>query len=83
MGIISAFTVIRVLRLVFNPIINSLDNLKLLFKKLEENNFDVNLGDEFKQLEFIYESLSSSFDKKIHSLIYQDVYKRQWYTKFI
>lgn len=71
-GIISSFILIRVLSLVFKPIINSLDKLKILLENLEENNFDIEVGNEFEQLELISESLGKSFDNKIHFLIYHD-----------
>ncbi|CDM67572.1 Hypothetical protein CM240_0405 [Clostridium bornimense] len=71
-GIISSFIIVRILHLVFKPIINSLDKLKILLRNLEENNFDLEVDNEFEQLEFISESLGKSVDNKIHSLIYHD-----------
>ena len=47
-GIISSFVLIRVLGLVFKPIISSLDKFKILLGNLEENNFDIEVGNEFE-----------------------------------
>lgn len=72
MGCILSLTLIRFMRFTIKPFMSSLDHLKVLLKNLEKNNFEIELNDEFEQLEFISESLSKSFDKKIQSLIYYD-----------
>lgn len=71
-GIILSLVLLNLTKVAIKPIISSLDKLKVLLKNLEKNNFDLELTDEFQQLEFISESLSKSFDKKIQSLIYYD-----------
>lgn len=55
-----------------NPLMTSLDKLKILLQNLEKNNFKLELTDEFEQLEFVSEALSKSLDNKIQSLIYYD-----------
>lgn len=71
-GIISATIQIHFVKTSFKPILASLDKLKVLLNNLENNYFDLDAADELQQLEFISESLSKSFDKKIKSLIYYD-----------
>lgn len=71
-GIILSLILLKLTKLAINPLMSSLDKLKVLLKNLEKNNFHLELTDEFQQLEFISESLSKSFDKKIQSLIYYD-----------
>lgn len=72
LGLLLSMVLVKILKFTFKPIMNSLDKLKILLKNLEKNNFDLQLSDEFEQLELISESLSKSFDKKIQSLIYYD-----------
>ncbi|MDA3731991.1 EAL domain-containing protein [Niameybacter massiliensis] len=71
-GCILLFTLTRLMSFIIAPLTNSLDHLKILLKNLEKNNFELELNDEFEQLEFISEALSKSFDKKVQSLIYYD-----------
>ncbi|MBS4957106.1 MAG: EAL domain-containing protein [Clostridium sp.] len=71
-GIIYVLLLNKLIKATFKPIMKSLDKLKVLLDNLEKNNFDFESNDEFKQLEFISDSLSKSFDKKIQSLIYYD-----------
>ena len=71
-GIIYVLLLNKLIKVTFKPIMKSLDKLKILLDNLEKNNFDFEGNDEFKQLEFISNSLSKSFDKKIQSLIYYD-----------
>lgn len=71
-GIIYVLLLNKLIKVTFKPIMKSLDKLKVLLDNLEKNNFDFESNDEFKQLEFISDSLTKSFDKKIQSLIYYD-----------
>lgn len=71
-GIALYFILIKIINKNLLPVMTSLDKLKLLLNNLEKNNFQLELTDEFKQLEFISESLGKSFDKKLQSLIYYD-----------
>ena len=73
-GIVYVLVLIYLVRATFKPILKSLDKLKVLLNNLEKDSFELDTKDEFKQLEFISNSLSLSlsFDKKIQSLIYYD-----------
>lgn len=71
-GIIYVLLLNKLIKVTFKPIMKSLDKLKVLLDNLEKNNFDFEGNDEFKQLDFISDSLSKCFDKKIQSLIYYD-----------
>ena len=71
-GIIYVLLLNKLIKVTFKPTMKSLDKLNVLLDNLEKNNFDFESNDEFKQLEFISDSLSKSFDKKIQSLIYYD-----------
>lgn len=71
-GIIYVLLLNKLIKVTFKPIMKSLNKLKVLLDNLEKNNFDFESNDEFKQLEFISDSLTKSFDKKIQSLIYYD-----------
>lgn len=71
-GITLYFILIKFISKNLLPVMTSLDKLKLLLNNLEKNNFQLELTDEFEQLEFISESLGKSFDKKLQSLIYYD-----------
>lgn len=72
LSILYVLVLARLIKVAFNPIIKTLDKLKVLLENLEKNNFDFKCADEFKQLEFISDSLTKSFNKKIQSLIYYD-----------
>ena len=69
---ILAVILILILKSTFKPIVTCIDKFKSLLKSSEEEDFDFENKDEFKQLEFISNALSKSFDNKIQSLIYYD-----------
>ena len=71
-GISYVLILIYLVRATFKPILKSLNKLKVLLNNLEKDNCELDSKDEFKQLEFISNSLSLSFDRKIQSLIYYD-----------
>ena len=69
---ILAIVLIILLKSTFNPIVTCIEKFKSLLKSSEEEEFHFKNGDELKQLEFISNALSKSFDNKTKALIYYD-----------
>lgn len=72
LGIIYVIILILLIKATFNPILESLNKLKILFRNLESKELYFDKMDEFEQLELVSNSLGNSFDKKLRSLIYYD-----------
>ena len=71
-GTVLTIILIIILKSTFKPIVICIGRFKSLLKSSEEEAFDFENEDEFRQLEIIANALSKAFDNKIKSLIYHD-----------
>ena len=72
LGVIYLLALVLLIRRTFNPILKSLDKLKILLRNLDNEDLNFESLNEFEQLEVISSSLGTLVDKKIKSLIYYD-----------
>ena len=72
LGVIYLLALVLLIRRTFNPILKSLDKLKILLRNLDNEDLNFESLNEFEQLEVVSSSLGTLVDKKIKSLIYYD-----------
>lgn len=71
-GIAISILLFITIRLCFSSALMSINKLKSILYKLNNNSYFVDNKNEFRQLEILADTLNKSFDEKIQELIYYD-----------